>query len=445
MLRCENRSAAHERGTRSLSPGSGSVAPARFARSSACARGRLGQRASTLWLRCTTRRKSGSRAGPAGTAACRSGARRTCRAAGRTAATAGTAAMSCSSATSRSATSGALSGSRHFRARRGEHGEGSNRHGARGEDREIPVPAGTQATTVDGSAVDLVEAGQRAVVAHGGRGGHGNKRFTTSTRQAPRFAENGTERGGGLDRAAAEAARRRRPGRAAERRQVLAAGAADAGDAEGRRLPVHDALAGPGDDRRGGPPGGRRRHPGADRRARPRAPAWATSSSPTSSAARCSSTWSTWRRSKASRCANYETGPRRSSPRYGAGLEHLPELVAALEARPAPRAERRSRWRSGRVCASGSATTALGVLAVSSATGEGLDELRRRILAELPERCRPRPAAVAAGRSVGRRVRGRAPRLPARRRGRLPGRARGRRRLPRRSAAASSCCSSATT
>ncbi len=88
---------------------------------------------------------------------------------------------------------GALKGSKHFRAERGHHGEGSNRHGARGEELAIPVPAGTQATTVDGSAVDLVEAGQRAVVAHGGRGGHGNKRFTHSTRQAPRFAEKGTK------------------------------------------------------------------------------------------------------------------------------------------------------------------------------------------------------------------------------------------------------------
>jgi GTP-binding protein len=87
---------------------------------------------------------------------------------------------------------GALRGSKHFRAGRGKHGEGANRHGARGEELEIPVPAGTQAEAVDGSRVDLVEAGQRAVVAHGGRGGHGNKRFATSTRQAPRFAEKGT-------------------------------------------------------------------------------------------------------------------------------------------------------------------------------------------------------------------------------------------------------------
>jgi GTPase len=87
----------------------------------------------------------------------------------------------------------ALKGSKHFRGGRGKHGEGSNRHGARGEEREILVPAGTQAEAVDGSRVDLVEAGQRAVVAHAGRGGHGNKRFATSTRQAPRFAEKGTK------------------------------------------------------------------------------------------------------------------------------------------------------------------------------------------------------------------------------------------------------------
>ena len=87
---------------------------------------------------------------------------------------------------------GALKGSRHFRAARGRHGEGSKRHGARGEDREIPVPPGTQVEAVDGSRIDLVVPSQRAVVARGGRGGHGNRRFATSTRQAPRFAEKGT-------------------------------------------------------------------------------------------------------------------------------------------------------------------------------------------------------------------------------------------------------------
>jgi GTP-binding protein len=86
----------------------------------------------------------------------------------------------------------ALQGGRHFRAGRGRHGEGSNRHGARGEDREIAVPAGTQGVTAEGAAIDLLAPGQRAVVAHGGRGGHGNRRFANSTRQAPRFAERGT-------------------------------------------------------------------------------------------------------------------------------------------------------------------------------------------------------------------------------------------------------------
>jgi len=85
-----------------------------------------------------------------------------------------------------------MQGSKHYRAGRGSHGEGSNRHGARGEDREVQVPPGTQGETVDGAKIDLVEPGQRAVVAHGGRGGHGNKRFANSTRQAPRFAEKGT-------------------------------------------------------------------------------------------------------------------------------------------------------------------------------------------------------------------------------------------------------------
>jgi GTP-binding protein len=82
---------------------------------------------------------------------------------------------------------------RHFRAGRGGHGQGGQRHGARGEDRVIPVPPGTQVEGLEGRVYDLVEAGQRAIVAAGGAGGHGNKRFTTSTRQSPRFAERGLD------------------------------------------------------------------------------------------------------------------------------------------------------------------------------------------------------------------------------------------------------------
>ena len=86
-----------------------------------------------------------------------------------------------------------LGRSRHFRANRGEHGKGKRQHGERGRDLEIPVPPGTIVQSLDGSETELLEDGQRVVVARGGSGGHGNKRFATSTRQAPRFAEQGLE------------------------------------------------------------------------------------------------------------------------------------------------------------------------------------------------------------------------------------------------------------
>src|SRR6476620_2614820 len=86
-----------------------------------------------------------------------------------------------------------LGRSRHFRAGRGGHGKGKRQHGERGGDLEIPVPPGTVVRSLDGSEAELLEDGQRVVVARGGSGGHGNKRFATSTRQAPRFAEQGLE------------------------------------------------------------------------------------------------------------------------------------------------------------------------------------------------------------------------------------------------------------
>jgi GTP-binding protein len=87
----------------------------------------------------------------------------------------------------------ALRFSPHHRAGRGGHGHGQQRHGARGADDVILVPPGTEVDGIDQRAYDLVRTGQRAVVARGGLGGHGNKRFATSTRQTPRFAERGLE------------------------------------------------------------------------------------------------------------------------------------------------------------------------------------------------------------------------------------------------------------
>jgi GTP-binding protein len=80
----------------------------------------------------------------------------------------------------------------HFKAKRGGHGQGSLRHGADGETLEISVPPGTQVLVeADGTRFDLVRPGQRALVARGGPGGRGNKRFAGPTHQTPRFAERG--------------------------------------------------------------------------------------------------------------------------------------------------------------------------------------------------------------------------------------------------------------
>jgi GTP-binding protein len=275
---------------------------------------------------------------------------------------------------------GVLKGSRHFRGQRGSHGEGSNKHGGQGEARVIPVPAGTQATTVDGSAVDLVEEGQRAVVAHAGRGGHGNKRFATSTRQAPRFAEKGTK-----------------------------------GEADWIELRLK-LLADVG--LVGLPNAGKSSLLGRLTRAAPKVADYPfTTLSPVlgtledddrqavvadipgliEGAADGAGLGHEFL-AHVERCAmlvhlvdlaplegdpegNYET-VRAELAAHGAGLERLPELVALTKRDLLPNAEVEA---AVAVWSQRLGGQVLGVLPVSSATGEGLDELKLEVLAELPK------------------------------------------------------------
>lgn len=80
-----------------------------------------------------------------------------------------------------------------YRAGRGSHGEGSNRHGRDGEDIIVKVPAGTLVTDPEtGETVhDFSRVGERICIAKGGRGGRGNARFATSTNRAPRRHDEG--------------------------------------------------------------------------------------------------------------------------------------------------------------------------------------------------------------------------------------------------------------
>ncbi len=81
----------------------------------------------------------------------------------------------------------------HHTVKHGGHGEGSNRTGRGSEDMEIVVPVGTLIKDVETGEVlaDLALDGQRAIIAKGGIGGKGNAHFTSSTHQAPRFAQDG--------------------------------------------------------------------------------------------------------------------------------------------------------------------------------------------------------------------------------------------------------------
>ncbi|MDH5138863.1 GTPase ObgE [Staphylococcus cohnii] len=81
----------------------------------------------------------------------------------------------------------------HFKAKRGEGGQSSNMHGKNAEHLVLKVPPGTIIKSVETEEVlaDLVENGQRATVARGGRGGRGNSRFASPRNPAPDFSENG--------------------------------------------------------------------------------------------------------------------------------------------------------------------------------------------------------------------------------------------------------------
>src|SRR4051794_25590843 len=276
---------------------------------------------------------------------------------------------------------GALRGSKHFRAPRGGNGEGSNRHGARGEDLEIPVPPGTQAEAVDGSRIDLTVHGQRAVVAHGGRGGHGNKRFTTSTRQAPRFAEKGT---------GAEA------GWIELRLKLLAdvglVGLPNAGKSSLlARLTRATPKVGDYPFTTLSPALGTIE--GEDRQAvladipgviEGAAAGAGLGHESLAHVERCSMLVHLVELlppAEADPVESYET-VRAELAAHGAGLERLPELVVLSKRDLLPAAEVEAAVREWAVRLG---EDALGVMAVSSATGEGLGELRQRILAELPE------------------------------------------------------------
>ncbi len=81
----------------------------------------------------------------------------------------------------------------HFKARPGVPGMGKDRHGARGDDAVLKVPAGTQIFDEDKETMiaDLTKVGERVVLAEGGNGGFGNAHFKSSTNRAPRNANPG--------------------------------------------------------------------------------------------------------------------------------------------------------------------------------------------------------------------------------------------------------------
>jgi GTP-binding protein len=77
----------------------------------------------------------------------------------------------------------------------GEHGSGSNKTGRSGDDVVLPVPVGTVIRDLESSELvgEVLEDGDRVIVARGGRGGKGNAFFATATHQSPREYQPGED------------------------------------------------------------------------------------------------------------------------------------------------------------------------------------------------------------------------------------------------------------
>jgi GTPase len=279
-----------------------------------------------------------------------------------------------------------LGRSRHFRAGRGEHGKGKRKHGQRGEDRMIAVPPGTVVTGLDGSETELLADGQRLVVARGGSGGHGNKRFATSVRQSPRFAERGLEGESGqvelrlklladvglvglpnAGKSSLLARLTRAAPKVADYPFTTVEPVLGTIELDDRQLVIADI---PGLIE-GAAEGAGLGHEFLAHVERCRLLVHLVEIAP----------------QERDPEAGYET-VRRELAGYGAGLDRLPELIALAKRDLVPddEAERTlATWRE-RLGA-----TAAGVVAISSATGAGLDELRSLIFAAVPEAAAPPP------------------------------------------------------
>jgi len=83
----------------------------------------------------------------------------------------------------------------HFKAKRGDHGQGRSRTGKAADDLILPVPPGTQILAEDKETIlaDLTEVGDRITLLKGGDGGLGNEHFKSSTNRAPRRTTPGGE------------------------------------------------------------------------------------------------------------------------------------------------------------------------------------------------------------------------------------------------------------